>query len=253
MIGRVSFDVLNSAGSVVETIDPQDEYGILLATYSTPPPAPRIFRVEVEGRNGTLDMTEWAGDVFYNDRTVSISLRDMEGNANDLINRIIGRNVRVHFYSDIPGWYFQGRVESVNTQTEHHVTDIGLQVICHPFRYPELVNDMIPFESYKPGTNGQAYSGTRVIQTLAINNQGFNVDFTLHQQTAVTAVVKTNGLSTDVNFVCTVTINGVDYAIQSDESAVEIPIKPGANSLTFTVLDNDRAASMSCTFKDRVI
>lgn len=143
MIGRCWFNTFTigattGADVVLDTITPDLDYGLLMVEYDAPPPEPRIYRATIEGRDGTLDLSEWEGykQVRYNDRTVTIKLRDMNGQqeANSFIRRILGKRCYIHFDDDTD-YYFRGRCEMAETQTRRHVTDINLSFTCHPFRY----------------------------------------------------------------------------------------------------------------------
>ena len=66
MMDTVWFE--NTAG---ELFRPED-YGLLLKSFDAPSPAARTYFETVDGRDGVLDMSEWAGEVLFNARTVSI-------------------------------------------------------------------------------------------------------------------------------------------------------------------------------------
>lgn len=132
MMNTVTIEVVGGA-----LLRPYEDYGILLVEYDAPPPEPKIFRQEIEGRNGTLDMSLWAGEMKYNDRTVSLKLRDFGNHYRQLGNLIYGAKVMLTF-SDMPDVYFLGRCERFETSTRQHVTDIEVECVCEPYAYEHV-------------------------------------------------------------------------------------------------------------------
>lgn len=143
MIGKCWFELIKqnyaTGRDIVKgNIIPDMDYNLVMVEYDAPPPTAKTYRVDIEGRDGTLDLSEWEGyqQVRYNDRQVLIKLRDMNGveNANNFIGRMLGNIFNIHFNDDSE-YYFRGRCESVETSTRQHVTDISMVFTCHPFRY----------------------------------------------------------------------------------------------------------------------
>lgn len=143
MIGQCWFERItgiaaNGEDTLATTIHPQMDYGLYMAEYDAPPPEPKIYRVQIEGRNGSLDFSEWegSGQIRYNDRTVTVKFIDMNGqqNANKFVRQMLGNRFHVHFDDDAE-YYFVGRCENAHTETRRHVTTIELTFTCHPFRY----------------------------------------------------------------------------------------------------------------------
>lgn len=123
---------------IQEAIYPDMDYGLYMVEYDAPPPQPRIYRATIEGRDGSLDLSEWEGrqQVRFDDRTITIKFRDMHGqeSANAFIRKMLGNKFYIHFEDDIE-YYFRGRCEEAETETRKHVTDVELTFTCYPFRY----------------------------------------------------------------------------------------------------------------------
>ena len=130
MIGRVEF-VRVSDGLVVR---PWEDYGLYLKRYAIEKPRAKVLRQEIDGRNGALDLSEWAGAVKYADRTITVELRDMYCAGDDMYLALNGQRVRVAF-SDDPDAEYEGRVDAVVPETLRRVTDYTLTLICSPYRY----------------------------------------------------------------------------------------------------------------------
>lgn len=141
MIGHCWFEMIRQdaetgADEVQTIVMPWEDYGIYLVSYDVPPPKPRIYRATIEGRDGTLDLSEWEGrqSVRYDDRTVTITMRDMHGTSQEFMSRMLGRKFYIHFDDDLDH-YYRGRCEDISAKTRKHVTDIEMTFTCHPFRY----------------------------------------------------------------------------------------------------------------------
>ena len=110
------------------------DHGLLLKSFSAPMPTPKVYRETVEGLDGDLDMTEWAGEVRYNTREVAVDFRDMSARMYNLLTNFLhGRKVKIFHSWDLDHYYY-GRCEEADLKTERHVSDLDLTFICHPYR-----------------------------------------------------------------------------------------------------------------------
>lgn len=129
MIATVTFE--NSAGDILR---PYEDYGIILVAFDAPAPTPKVNRVTIEGMDGTLDMTEWAGEVRYNNRNLTMTLRDMQNRLpNPIVNFCNGQALKIT-HSDEPNWYYCGRCELISEPTKSRVRDTQLGFVCEPYK-----------------------------------------------------------------------------------------------------------------------
>lgn len=129
MIDTVTF--VNEAGAVLR---PYQDLGILMKHHYAAFPSPKIYRVELDGADGDLDMTEWAGDVKYQPRDVTIAFRDMSAkDYRHIVNYLLGQRVKITF-SEEPEYYFIGRCEQPDNKLERRVMDMEFVFTCDPFR-----------------------------------------------------------------------------------------------------------------------
>lgn len=139
MIGHWWVETLktNKQDTVDKAIFPYEDYGLYLVEYDAAPPKLRKYRATIEGRDGTLDLTEWEGPgiVRYDDRTVTVKTREIDGRglSNRFVGAVLGRRLRLHFDDD-PDYYYIGRCEEAQTSTRNHVTDTDLTFTCNPYR-----------------------------------------------------------------------------------------------------------------------
>lgn len=127
MMDTVRFE--NDAGDVFRLTD----YGLLLKAFSAPEPTAKIYLETLDGMDGDLDMTEWAGIIRYNSRKVDISIRDMGDYWwRELVNFCAGRNVKITHSQDEEHYYY-GRAE-VSHVSGDRVTDVNISANCQPYR-----------------------------------------------------------------------------------------------------------------------
>lgn len=250
MIGHVMFKVMHSNTSYI--VLPYEHYGILMINYDAPPPTPKTYRVPIEGRNGSIDMSAWAGDVFYDDRTITIRLRDMNGRALELENCLLGNLVHVCFDTDDPDFYYNGRVEKIDKKTRNHVTDMTLIITCDPFRYPVLAD----LYGYSPSLTGLPYSGYILLSATVNNDDDYTWTPTLYQNSAG-LTLNVSGFSAEnaqENNPSKITVNGHDTIIsQNGYITVADMLHKGSNTITIT---NNQTGTGSITasikFQNRV-
>lgn len=241
MMGHVIFEALRrtAAGDEATLIRPWEDYGTFLVNYDAPPPEPKIYRVDIEGRSGSLDMTEWAGDVFFNDRTVTVRLRDMLGRKSEIINALLGRRCRVQFDQDDPDYYYEGRCEAIQEQERRHVSDMTLTIVCHPFKHPVTA----PHAE----SSGLPPSGVDALTISA----GESATVTLFQDKSF-ASVEVSGLETGET--ATLTINGTNYEMENNgDQAGVYPLRQGANSIALTSDSNESEAEATLIYTNRVV
>lgn len=119
----------NESGKIFRLTD----YGLYLKYFDAPEPEAKTYRETIDGADGDLDMTEWAGIIRYNTRNVSFGVRDLSGHWwRELVNFCHGRNVKITHSLDEEHYYF-GRIRASHT-TQEHITDVELEAVCNPYR-----------------------------------------------------------------------------------------------------------------------
>jgi phage-related protein len=118
------------------------DWRLTLTAKEMPPPEPKTNYIQLEGRHGSLDLSEaLTGGVVYNDRTVSARFWTSEGTAaervqvlREIITALHGKKVQI-IEPDDPDHYFLGRV-TVKPEAHDQVHDeLTLTAICEPWRY----------------------------------------------------------------------------------------------------------------------
>ena len=103
------------------------------------PPSPEILRVPIEGHSGTVDLSEWTGDVQYSDRSIGISTSalgrhdELQKITHNAQNVLTGRRFRVVFTDD-PEYYYTGRCERLTVDRQRGIIEIGIDFVCEPWK-----------------------------------------------------------------------------------------------------------------------
>ena len=105
---------------------------------SLPTPKPQTYTVEVPGRNGLLDLSEFiSGETTYNNRTLTFNFvgdgsRETVLNLIDAMCEYHGQNLIITT-DDYLDWYYSGRAEVDYTDHGYYV-EFTLTVDAYPFR-----------------------------------------------------------------------------------------------------------------------
>lgn len=109
-------------------------YGLILKSFDAEVPKPKLNMISISGRDGSLDLTEWAGEVRYENRKVNIAFLDMQGDAYIPMLNMIYRGECKIIHSVDDDYYYLGRCVSAEPRTRRHVTDLELEFSCQPYR-----------------------------------------------------------------------------------------------------------------------
>lgn len=120
-----------------------DDWGLLLKPLTIDFPEVKTKYIEIEGGNGSLDLTEAYGKVFYKDRKFNIEFTcndklRYDETLREITSFLHGREVKVTFYFD-EEYYYIGRI-SFNKYTSRK--GVGTMVFNAVFRPYKLKQDV---------------------------------------------------------------------------------------------------------------
>ena len=118
------------------------DWGLYLTAKDVTPPEPKTNYVELDGKHGTLDLTEaLTGEVVFKDRTVTATFWTCNGTHADrckLIKKITtalhGRKIKI-IEPDDPDHYFYGRVTVGGVNNILPYLEFTITATCEPWRY----------------------------------------------------------------------------------------------------------------------
>ena len=203
------------------------DWRLILTSKDVTPPEPKTNYVELDGADGTLDLSEaLTGEITYKDRTVSATFWTDEGSRDDrsiLLKKIVsvlhGKKIKL-IEPDDPDHYFYGRVNVKSVNNIIPYATFTIEVICEPWRY--AVNDTVrTIQVYSP-----------IVTKAIINNNGVKT---------LSPVISVKG-SVDITY------NGVKTSLTAGTYKIsDIRLRQGANvigvsgngSVTFTYKEAD--------------
>lgn len=115
------------------------DWGLHLAPFEIVPPTPKTSYVDIEGGDGSIDLTEVYGRIFYENREYSIEfscddrLRYTE-KLNEIIAFLHGKEAKITFYFDAD-YYQMGRLTFNKYTSSAAMGSITLDVTAEPYKY----------------------------------------------------------------------------------------------------------------------
>ena len=118
------------------------DWRLVLTSKDVTPPEPKTNYVEIDGMNGTLDLSEsLTGEITYKDRIVTASFWTNEGTFKErstLLNKIVrtlhGKKIKI-IEPDDPDHYFNGRVAVKSMNNILPYAEFTIEATCEPWRY----------------------------------------------------------------------------------------------------------------------
>lgn len=150
-----------------------DDFGLILRPKTRPKPSPKYEYVSIPARNGDLDMTEWADDVFYENLSYSLefnvidAMNTWDSKLRTITNYLHGKKMKVIF-SDDPNYYYLGRVTVNNLSSDRNLGILSLDCNFEPYKY----KNSITTKTYTV-SSGNTYTFTngrmKVVPTLTLS------------------------------------------------------------------------------------
>lgn len=148
----VKFNILDE----LKEINTYDTYGLILSSQEIGLPSVKTKFIDIDGRNGSLDMTEAFDEVLYGDRTLTFTFNIVSDTYawDELRTRIAedlhGKRCRITVYSDTTNvskqtifdltFFYYGRCMIDKYQSSKGLGTIVIKCICEPFKYSWPMN-----------------------------------------------------------------------------------------------------------------
>lgn len=133
MINGVTFTNSNIS------IHSYDDWGLFLSSVDIGLPSVKTEYVDITGGNGTIDLTEAYGNIFYDDRTITMNFTALDDDLRwsdklDIITAYLhGKTFKITFDNN-DMWYYNGRVAVNKYTSSKRLGKIALKAICEPFK-----------------------------------------------------------------------------------------------------------------------
>lgn len=127
-----------------------DDWGLKVTQVRIGLPTPVIKKVEIPGRDGALDLTEWAGRINYSERNIEISLvgfgdyEDWHLQVSRIAAYLHGAKRKMLLDSE-PEHFYLGRFEVEPVKENEYVHEYTITGTVEPFKY-ESFSSMEPWK-----------------------------------------------------------------------------------------------------------
>ena len=119
-----------------------DDWGLILNSKKIDPPAPKYSKVEVDGRDGEINLSRaLTGEIKYSNRDATFTFLITEGTQseredriNEIINLIHGQELQI-IEPDDPDHYLFGECSVSNVSNTKAYGSFTVTVDCEPYRY----------------------------------------------------------------------------------------------------------------------
>ena len=117
------------------------EWGLILQKKEIEAPEPKINQIELEGRDGVLDLSDFFGEVKYKNRSLSFQFAKKEIVQDGFLalfsvvqNALHGKVMNV-ILDDDPSYFYKGRVTINEWKSEKNLGQIVIEVDAEPYKY----------------------------------------------------------------------------------------------------------------------
>lgn len=137
-----------------------DDWELILTSKTIDPPEPKTYTVDLDGRDGSLDLSEsLAGEIKFKDRTITSvylmsegSYEERQAEMRKILNYIQGKKRKI-IEPDDPDHYFYGRSKVTGISHNKAYSTFTITSTCEPWRYlRETISRYIKLSSTDPLT-----------------------------------------------------------------------------------------------------
>lgn len=117
-----------------------DNFDLILAEKTIGTPSPKIEVIDIPGGDGVLDLTEFFGEVKYNNRTLSFEFSTMVQQSefmdlfSEVQNALHGKKMQI-ILDDDPEWAYTGRISVSEWKAERTIGKLTIDCDCEPYKH----------------------------------------------------------------------------------------------------------------------
>lgn len=147
-----------------------EDFGIVFKDLTIGAPQPQLVLIDVPFRNGSLDETDYFGDVKYNNRDISMSFlipwwaEDQHNIYSKVLNKLNGQRKRIKFSAD-QDWYYEGRLSVGDFSINDGFWTFDISVTADPYKYKDIVVNFDFEESYTVNLYNDVMSSVPIFTT----------------------------------------------------------------------------------------
>lgn len=164
-----------------------DDFHLILASKEIGAPSVKTHKIEIEGADGDLDLTDFFGEPKYENVTHKFTFSTMEqlneflNQFSEIKNALHGKKMRIIFDDD-PTFFYVGRLHVSSFTYEKGIGTVSIEADCEPYKYKlakTVVSKTVSGTSTITLTNSRKRAvpevGIQATGSLNIVYQQFNV------------------------------------------------------------------------------
>lgn len=123
------------------------DFGLVLTEQNIGVPQAKTYTVDIEGRNGTLDLSESFGEMKYSNRTVKLTfgliekIESWQKRMKVVAGFLHGKKMRITIWSD-PDFYYVGRCFVDEYNSSERLGIIVVSCDCEPYKYKQNITEV---------------------------------------------------------------------------------------------------------------
>ena len=176
-LNGVTFVSLNANISKHSYID----FGVILTEQNIGLPSPKTYTVNIEGMDGTLDLSECFGEMKYENRTLKFTfesidkITDWQTKMIKISSFLHGQKMKITTWSD-PDFYYVGRCRIDEFNSNSKLGKIVISCDCEPFKYKQNITTFNLVEGLNTVDNSRmtVYADLINEAEITINSKTYN-------------------------------------------------------------------------------
>lgn len=214
-------------GVYFDNLHSYNDLNLILSNVVIEPPEVKEKKIEVPGKNGEIDLTEFDGNIYYCNRYLSFGFSVKEKRENwasvftRVNNAIHGKEMDI-VLDDDPGFVWHGRVSVKKHARTSGIDTIEVEVDAEPYKYNKTSSlEEVAWDDFDLETGiMQSFKDIAVEGTQEVEVFGY-------RKSVVPVIIVAGTIF--------VTYNGKKTALsQGRNKVLHIVIKEGKNILSFT-------------------
>ena len=200
-LNGVTFVSLNANISKHSYLD----FGVILTEQNIGLPTPKTYIVNIEGMDGTLDLSECFGEMKYGNRTIKFTfesidkITDWQAKMIKISSFLHGQKMKITTWSD-PDFYYVGRCRIDEYNSNQMLGKIVISCDCEPFKYKQNITTFNLVEGLNTVNNSRmtVYADLINESEITINTTTYSAGTHLRtiKLTSGENVLNTNGSAT---------------------------------------------------------
>ncbi len=174
MMNEIKFTGLNSGITKKSYID----FGLILTEQNIGVPKPKIYTVNIEGMDGKLDLSEFFGEIKYENRILKFTFEKIEkitywqSRIKVISSFLHGQKMKITVWSD-PDFYYIGRCQIDEYSSSSRLGRIVISCDCEPYKYKQNITTFNLTSGTNTVTGGRmtAFADLMNEEEITINNK----------------------------------------------------------------------------------